>query len=67
MRVLSLEAYPFKNKFQFPIYLKRLLDLGFGNLFPPFHVTWDTAAGKMFFLLKWKVGLGWGLQKTWES
>lgn len=30
-------------------------------------MTWDTAAGMMFFLPKWKVGLGWGLQKTWES
>lgn len=63
MGVLSLEAYPFKNGFHFPIYLKRLLDLCLWTLFLPFHVTWDIAAGMMFFLLKWKVGLDWGLQK----
>lgn len=66
MGVLSLEAFLLKTDSQFPIYLKRLLDMCLWNLFPPFHVTWDIAAGMMFFLPKWKVSLLWALGKTWS-
>lgn len=30
-------------------------------------VSWDTAAGMMFLLPKWKVGLGGGLGKSQAS